>query len=314
MENNNGRGVFYGVIGVATLIVAIIGATFAYFSAQTNTDTNAIRAESAIIQLEIETDTTHTNLGDEMIPVEADGETAKSEDESLTEQERTAAATAATKYSTIFPRFPSAGTTATGDASRLACNDLLGNRICSIYTFTVSNPSTATQKIYGFLTVQDNTFTNLKYAVFKGTPTDVAGTLTGNVTNGVVASGKGWNVLGTVVAPDSNGNYTTIANGGLVKRMTSVPTSAVTTANTSDELSYIPGMTVTLTPDNNADGGTDEVTYTVLLWIEETGDDQTTGDSYENAGETKKFNGGILVNTSGGGDGVTATLELAAAA
>ena len=25
MENNNGKGIFYGVIGVATLIVAIIG-------------------------------------------------------------------------------------------------------------------------------------------------------------------------------------------------------------------------------------------------------------------------------------------------
>lgn len=33
MENNNGKGIFYGVIGVATLIVAIIGATFAYFTA-----------------------------------------------------------------------------------------------------------------------------------------------------------------------------------------------------------------------------------------------------------------------------------------
>ena len=37
---NNGKGIFYGVIGVATLIVAIIGATFAYFSAsQTNDNT-----------------------------------------------------------------------------------------------------------------------------------------------------------------------------------------------------------------------------------------------------------------------------------
>ena len=32
-NNNNGRGIFYGVIGVATLVVAIIGATFAYFTA-----------------------------------------------------------------------------------------------------------------------------------------------------------------------------------------------------------------------------------------------------------------------------------------
>ena len=35
MEENNrkGPGIFYAVVGVATLVVAIIGATFAYFSA-----------------------------------------------------------------------------------------------------------------------------------------------------------------------------------------------------------------------------------------------------------------------------------------
>lgn len=40
MENKNGQGVFYGVIGVATLIVAIIGATFAYFSASVTAGNN----------------------------------------------------------------------------------------------------------------------------------------------------------------------------------------------------------------------------------------------------------------------------------
>lgn len=34
MENKRGSGIFLGVIGVATLIVAIIGATFAFFTAQ----------------------------------------------------------------------------------------------------------------------------------------------------------------------------------------------------------------------------------------------------------------------------------------
>ncbi len=38
MENKNGQGIFYGVIGVATLVVAIIGATFAYFSASATVD------------------------------------------------------------------------------------------------------------------------------------------------------------------------------------------------------------------------------------------------------------------------------------
>ena len=42
MENKNGQGVFLGVVGVATLIVAIIGATFAFFSAQTQSAEGAI--------------------------------------------------------------------------------------------------------------------------------------------------------------------------------------------------------------------------------------------------------------------------------
>ena len=37
---NNGKGIFYGVIGVATLIVAIIGATFAFFSASATVEGN----------------------------------------------------------------------------------------------------------------------------------------------------------------------------------------------------------------------------------------------------------------------------------
>lgn len=42
MENKNGNGIFLGVVSVATLIVAIIGATFAYFSASTQSEENAV--------------------------------------------------------------------------------------------------------------------------------------------------------------------------------------------------------------------------------------------------------------------------------
>lgn len=42
MENKNGQGIFLGVVGVATLVVAIIGATFAFFSAQTQSEAGAI--------------------------------------------------------------------------------------------------------------------------------------------------------------------------------------------------------------------------------------------------------------------------------
>ena len=46
MENKNGQGIFYGVIGVATLIVAIIGATFAYFSATTTAGAENLKGQT----------------------------------------------------------------------------------------------------------------------------------------------------------------------------------------------------------------------------------------------------------------------------
>lgn len=42
MENKNGSGILLGVVSVATLIVAIIGATFAYFSASANSANDAV--------------------------------------------------------------------------------------------------------------------------------------------------------------------------------------------------------------------------------------------------------------------------------
>ena len=52
MEENNrkGPGVFYAVVGVATLVVAIIGATFAYFSAQADTGADAIKGSTLDIK------------------------------------------------------------------------------------------------------------------------------------------------------------------------------------------------------------------------------------------------------------------------
>ena len=54
-ENRKGTGVFYAVVGVATLVVAIIGATFAYFSASAtnNTAITGETAEAANLGLEV---------------------------------------------------------------------------------------------------------------------------------------------------------------------------------------------------------------------------------------------------------------------
>ena len=68
MENNRrGSEIFLGVIGVATLVVAIIGATFAFFSASTNSDADAISVQSTTLALNY-TDITGTNLKSALIP------------------------------------------------------------------------------------------------------------------------------------------------------------------------------------------------------------------------------------------------------
>ena len=48
-NHNNGRGIFYGVIGVATLVVAIIGATFAYFTASQSSNNGDITGNAASV-------------------------------------------------------------------------------------------------------------------------------------------------------------------------------------------------------------------------------------------------------------------------
>lgn len=78
MEENNrkGPGVFYAVVGVATLVVAIIGATFAYFSAQAETGAEAIKGGTLDIKqsfsveaVRVYKDDTGTN--DNLVPSDA---------------------------------------------------------------------------------------------------------------------------------------------------------------------------------------------------------------------------------------------------
>ena len=62
-ENNGGKGLFYGVIGVATLIVAIIGATFAWFTATAaGNQTTTVTSGNLVIEYTDSTDLVATNL------------------------------------------------------------------------------------------------------------------------------------------------------------------------------------------------------------------------------------------------------------
>lgn len=51
MHNEDKRGIFFGVVGVLTLIVAIIGATLAYFSINVRSEDDALTVQAASVQI-----------------------------------------------------------------------------------------------------------------------------------------------------------------------------------------------------------------------------------------------------------------------
>lgn len=142
MENNNkGTSIFLGVIGVATLIVAIIGATFAFFGAQIEGGTGNLAATSAKLALGFEDDTTGINVN--LIPAEYwIANHAATNTEYLKTHEE--------------------------------CVDENGNEVCGTYTFTVGNPSTTTaQTLYASVKVLTNGFSDLWFRIYDEKGTEV---------------------------------------------------------------------------------------------------------------------------------------------
>lgn len=122
-QKNNGRGIFYGVIGVATLVVAIIGATFAYFTAtQAN---NSITGNMATIKLNLAVDkkTNAEESSGGLIPMS----------NGMVERAVNVA----------------------GLTDKEICKDDNGNGVCQVYKITLTNASSAGQFVDGYVALRD---------------------------------------------------------------------------------------------------------------------------------------------------------------
>ena len=148
MEENNrkGTGVFYAVVGVATLVVAIVGATFAYFSAsQSNTNTVKGEAATAGLTLSVEpivATTESNNASDKLIPLQ-DGTASAPFDKNHIES------------------------ALNGDVSRI-CLDDMGNTVCKLYKITVKNEGSTVIQLNGTLNLTATGYSNLKWVNFSG--------------------------------------------------------------------------------------------------------------------------------------------------
>lgn len=148
MENNNGKGIFYGVIGVATLVVAIIGATFAYFASATNGAAGAAAANSANVSGTLEISQDGQYVAPDLIPAAP---------------------------ATVLTSFAQTGdaTSNKGKCRGASAANHDGNYgMCSYYTFTIKNTADVATTVYLSLKTDTNTFdSSFKYCVYEGDTT-----------------------------------------------------------------------------------------------------------------------------------------------
>lgn len=160
MDNNNfnndinessqgdGKGIFFAIVGVMTVVVAIAGATYAYFAA-TATNNNTIKGDSA-----------YNANGLKLTIAQSSDGTGK-----------------------LIPQLDSAillaiaGTDNNSDSVNEKCVDGNGSTICKVYTITVTNDTTTTMNVRGTLTLTAANMPNLKWS--KGT-SETAGFTTYN--------------------------------------------------------------------------------------------------------------------------------------
>ena len=152
-ENRKGPGVFYAVVGVATLVVAIIGATFAYFSA--STDVTGSTASGASLSMAI------TRVSD--------------------------AGTAANMIPMLTADLQK-GVTGTSSKS---CVDANGNTVCQVYKITVTNGSADIGiNVKGTMNLA-STGKNMKWEVLTDAKTVKAdGTVVAQGTEGVIVANQ----------------------------------------------------------------------------------------------------------------------------
>jgi len=260
MENRKGSGIFLGIIGVATLVVAIIGATFAYFSATAQSNADAVTVQSATLALGYEDD--NTGLKTNLIP--ADDNIA------------------------IY-----AGTQQDSGSGNPQCIDDNGNEVCSIYQFTVGNPSkTTAMNISGRMEVATNDFANLKFAVYEMNEDS-----SGNLTVGAEKIGPTAIATGASSAP-----HISLALLNTQLLASSEAADAEATLDPTAPLSY------TLHSDTvNSETLYNRRTYRMILWVHNLPTtDQTDIDA------SKSFAAQIVFDT-GSGSGVSGVLAAAAA-
>jgi len=143
MENKlNARDLFYGIVAIATLIVAIIGATLAYFSITASSKEGAVNATAATVSINYNDGQQVSAQADELIPATLD--------------------VVQSAYIASRDLFDEDGVIEAEDKN--VCIDLYDQQVCSIYRFSIS--SDIVRSVTAKLNNEHNEFNYLHYAVY----------------------------------------------------------------------------------------------------------------------------------------------------
>jgi len=285
MDNNKKGNILYLVIGVLTLVVAVIGATFAFFSASsTNDEIEGNIAEAGGLQIDVKSITynpTYTgSTGSSIIPLNL----ITNQTPILGDDDETVIG-----YVDANSQFVK--------AMDRKCKDDLGNNICEVYKITVSNQSaTATIQVRGNLNLTSNA-ENMYWKLINATTGTVSYPAEEDLIEGQTA--KDYEVLAT--ASEITGMPAVQQGAELANRY-------LTVANTADDdaAPVYEGTNISLTGTN---GEHSSETFYVVVWLEEIGDEQQDQDA-STEGSQKTYQGVITfdaVDAAGNKSGVTAT-------
>lgn len=294
-EKNNGKGIFYGVIGVATLIVAIIGATFAYFTATQSAGNNVITGNAATVSfgLAVEKVVKPDEEKGGLIPM-TDGMVEKA---------------------------------VTNASKKGACVDDTDAAVCQIYKITISNTGSAALFLDGYVNLTGGAAsgattapTSMRWAqVFSTDGTTYALTGTPALATGATVSGEAMPAIAApaftadtsnveIDATGTTGSYTyegntyAYINKNWMRK--SGKDTTVTGENTTvkyDRTTDLSGNALVFNQRVESQG---TATLYFVVWLTESGDNQTMDTSTG----TNFFNGLVTFNSASGGE-VSATFN-----
>lgn len=191
MENRKGNGIFLGIVSLATLIVAIIGATFAYFSASTQSPEDAVNLQAYEFKLGLSMNPVAGFNGSGLIPMNP-----TTEIEGAPEGNNT---------NLMY---------ALNEAEK-KCVDSNNLQVCALYEVVIENSADNTVTLNGILrTVANNpgtgetatAFTDLKYQSLEGTLEDgfTLGSITGDINTTPDEPGKGIQIAPITIEGNSS--------------------------------------------------------------------------------------------------------------